>query len=232
MPLGPAFDDAVRRCRILPDLDLGLHFTLVGVPGCPPTLSAFLSRYLRGLLTPHEIATSLRRQLDTVQSQGLTITHVDSHQHLHVLPSVMRVVCSIAAEYGIGAIRLPIEGPPYAHVAPARKAQAAALKAMARLSKRYVTASGLTTSDYFSGMAVSGHLTAETLAAYVKNARPGLTEIVCHPGADNRPLGSEFDWGYDWEGETSALTSQAVGQVLVSSSAALTDWAGQTHERR
>ena len=230
MPLGPAFNDAVRRCHTLPHLDLGLHFALVGVAGCPPTLSAFLSRYMRGLLPATTIATSLRSQLDIVQRQGLTLTHLDSHQHLHALPGVMRVVCPIAAEYGIGAIRLPIDGPPRAHVSTARKAQAATLRAMALLSRRYVTAAGLTTSDYFSGMAVSGHLTPETLAAYVKNARPGLTEIVCHPGTDNQELGTAFDWGYDWEGETSALTSEEVKRTLGASGMMLTGWTGGTHK--
>lgn len=181
MPLGPAFADAVRRCRNLPGLDLGLHYTLVGVPGCPLTLSTFLSDYGRGKLPARTVATSLRRQLDMTLGQGLTLSHIDSHQHLHALPGIMRVVCPLAAEYGIGAIRLPMDGPAFAPISPGRRAQTAALRVMAQISRRYIMAAGLRTSDHFSGMAVSGHLTANTLSAYLKNARPGLTEIVCHP---------------------------------------------------
>ncbi len=205
VPLGPAFGDAVRRAQAMPALDLGLHFTLVGVRGFPPTLGAFLSGYARGAWPALRVADALRAQLDAVR--GLPISHLDSHQHLHALPGVMRVVCPLAAEHGIKAIRLPIDGPPLAHVPPARRAQAAALAAMARLARRYIAASGLHTSDHFSGMAVSGHLTAPVLAAYLQNVRGGLTEIVCHPGADNRALAEAFAWGYDWEGETAALCS-------------------------
>jgi len=205
MPLGPAFGDAVQRSQAMPTLDLGLHLTLVGVPGFPPTLGTFLADYARGVWPARRVADALRGQLDAVC--GLPISHLDSHQHLHVLPGIMRVVCPIASEYGLRAIRLPLDGPALTPVSPARRAQAAALAAMARLSRRYIAASGLRTSDHFSGMAVSGHLTVPTLAAYLQNARDGLTEIVCHPGEDNRALSQAFAWGYDWEGETAALCS-------------------------
>lgn len=205
MPLGTAFDDARRRCANLPQLDLGLHFALVGVPEAPPTLGAFLKAYALGRFPAQAIEAALRAQFDAVR--GLPLSHIDSHQHLHALPSVMRVVCRFASEHGIRAIRLPIDGPPQASVPPARRGQAAALAIMARLSRRYVTAYGLKTTDHFAGMAVSGHLTAGTLAAYLAGAKPGVTEIVCHPGADNAALTKAFDWSYDWEGEMTALCS-------------------------
>ena len=219
MPLGPAFEDAVQRSQTMPDLDLGLHFTLVGVPGFPPSLGAFLSGYLRGAWPARRVADAVRGQWDAVR--GLPISHLDSHQHLHALPSIMRVVCPLAAEYGLHAIRLPLDGPAFAPVPPARRAQAAALAAMARLSRRYIAAAGLYTSDHFSGMAVSGHLTAPTLTAYLQNARAGLTEIVCHPGLNNAALSQVYDWGYDWEGETEALCSAEARTV---SPVTLTSW--------
>ena len=222
MPLGPAFDDAVRRANSLPELDLGLHFTLVGVPGMPPTLGAFLRAYAWGQMSARTVKAHLRRQFDALG--GLPISHIDSHQHLHTLPGIMRVVCRFASQNGIRAVRLPIDGPAYAPVSPARRAQAAALAAMARLSRRSIRASGLTTSDHFSGMAVSGHLTASTFAAYLTNAQSGLTEIVCHPGADNAALSEIFEWGYDWQGELSALCSPEARAALAKDTIMLTNW--------
>lgn len=222
MPLGPAFEDAVQRAQAMPELDLGLHFTLVGLPGFPPTLGTFLSGYVRGAWPARRVADALRGQLDVVR--GLPLSHLDSHQHLHTLPGIMRVVCPLAAEYGIRAVRLPVEGPAQARVPPARRAQAAALAAIARLSRRYIAAAGLHTSDHFSGMAVSGHLTAPTLAAYLRNARDGLTEIVCHPGVNNPELSRVFLWGYDWEGETAALCSDEAQTALTSRPLTPTTW--------
>lgn len=208
MPLGPAFDDAVRRSRSLPALDLGLHFTLVGVPGLPAGLGAFFGAFLLRKITAQGVADALRRQLDAaLRTQNLPLSHIDSHQHLHAFPPIMRVVCRVAAEYGIKRIRRPQDGPPCAPVGLARRAQAAALRASSRLSGRYITAHGLRTTDHFSGMAVSGHLTPHTLAAYLSHASPGTTEIVCHPGADNAALTAQFNWGYDWQAELAAVCS-------------------------
>ena len=170
------------------------------------------------------IEAQLSRQFDAVKH--LPISHIDSHQHLHALPAIMRVVCRFASQRGIPAIRLPADGPAFAYVPPARRAQAAALAATARLSQRHITASGLRTSDHFSGMAVSGHLTAPVLAAYLRSARPGLTEIVCHPGADNSALSQVFDWGYDWQGELDALRSEEAHGALASSAVRISTWAG------
>jgi predicted glycoside hydrolase/deacetylase ChbG (UPF0249 family) len=224
MPLGPAFSDALRRVQALPSLDLGLHFTLVGVSGLPPTLGAFLADYARGWMPARVVEAHLNSQFDALG--GVSVSHIDSHQHLHALPGVMRVVCRFAAERGIPCVRLPLDGPPHARVAPGRRAQAAALAVMARLSRRYIGAYGRRTSDYFSGMAVSGHLTAPTLAAYLENACSGLTEIVCHPGADNSALAQAFDWGYDWQGERAALCSPQARAALADNSVTLTNWGG------
>lgn len=224
MPLGAAFEDAVRRCRALPELDLGLHFTLVGVPGYPPTLSAFLAAYAAGKLPPQVVADTLRRQMDAVLATGLTLTHLDSHQHLHALPGLMRVICPIAAEYGLRAIRLPQDGLAFASVSSGRRVQAAALAFMARLARRSIAANCLQTSDHFSGMAVSGHLTAPILAHYLTRAKSGLTEIVCHPGAENSVLSAVYDWGYDWEGETAALCSVEAKKAAETGEITLVGW--------
>jgi len=222
MPLGPAFEDSLHRIKSLPKLDLGLHFTLVGVPSLPPTLGAFLSAYGRGQMPASRIEAHLHRQWKAVKT--LPISHIDSHQHLHALPGVMRIVCRFASQRGIPAIRLPVDGPPFAPVPPGRRAQAAALAVMARLSRRYITAYGLRTSDHFSGMAVSGHLTGAILGAYLQNARPGLTEIVCHPGTDNRALSQVFDWGYDWQGEIAALCSVEARTALINANTEIIGW--------
>ncbi len=210
MTRGDACEDAVRRARALPSLDLGLHFCLVGVPGLPPTLDTFLADYGRGQFPASRIEHELRRQLEAaLRTHRLPISHIDAHQHLHAMPSIMRVVCRVAAAYDIPGLRLPLDGPAFAPVSPGRRAQAAALRLASRLSRRYIAASGRRTTDHFSGMAVSGHLTPSLLASYLAQARPDTTEIVCHPGTDNGALAHLYQWGYDWEGELKAVQSPA-----------------------
>jgi predicted glycoside hydrolase/deacetylase ChbG (UPF0249 family) len=211
MTLGDSADDAVRRARCLPSLGIGLHFCLVGIPGFPPSFGQFFAAALCGQFPARRIEAELKRQLDLVlRVHRLPISHIDSHQHLHALPSIMRVVCRVAAEYDIPGVRLPQDSPALASVSLARKAQTAALRAACRLSRQYISRCGRRTTDHFSGMAVSGHLTVETLHAYLRHARSGMTEIVCHPGLDNRALAALYDWQYDWEGELCALCAPSV----------------------
>jgi len=210
MTLGPALADAARRARALPALDLGLHWTLVGLPGLPPTFADFFREYARGRFPAQDLAARLRSQLNTaISTHRLDVSHIDSHQHLHAFPPLMRVLCRVAQEYQIPCVRLPQDGPALARVSAGRRAQAAALRALCLLSRSLIQNHGLRTTDHFAGMAVSGHLTGDVLAEYIRRARPGSTEIVCHPGTDNQSLSRAFAWQYDWQGELAALRAPA-----------------------
>lgn len=225
MVLGDAIEDAVRRSRQLPLLDLGLHFCLTGVPGFPPTLSRFCLASLLGRWPPGAIARALRRQLDlALLTHRLNISHIDSHQHLHALPNVMRVVCEVAPEYGIRAVRMPRELPPPAPVGPWRRMQAAALTASTRLCGPILRRSTLRTTDHFAGMAVSGRLNLAILTHFLKTAGPGVTEIVCHPGHNNGTLSARFRWGYDWETELESLCDPRLRDLIDSERIELAGW--------
>lgn len=227
MMRGEAIDGAVRLVRATPTLDIGLHFCLVGVPAMPATLGAFLAAYARGQFPASRVETQLRRELDlAVQTHKLAISHIDSHQHLHTLPPIMRAVCRVAAEYDVPCIRLPIDGAALAPIKAARRAQAAALRAVAKLSRAYIADYGRRTTDYFRGMAVSGHLSAPVLAAYCAQASPGTTEIVCHPGGFNNTLAARYNWGYDWQGELDAVCAPDVRAACRDNAVELVSWKG------
>ena len=225
MVLGKAFDDAIERTRRLPRLDLGLHFCLVGVEGLPPTLKDFTKAVLLQHLSSASIADALRRQLDmAIRKHRLAISHIDSHQHLHALPPVMQIICAVAPEYGISAIRLPRETRAHARVNLFRSVQAASLNAAARLAAGSISRSNLRTTDRFFGMAVSGSLTATKLFRFLRDADQGFTEIICHPGSDNESLRRAFPWGYDWAGELKALCDPGIRRYLRSGRVELATW--------
>lgn len=48
-----------------------------------------------------EVVSELQAQLERGLSCGLEITHVDSHQHLHVLPGIADIVLDLCSAFGI-----------------------------------------------------------------------------------------------------------------------------------
>jgi predicted glycoside hydrolase/deacetylase ChbG (UPF0249 family) len=217
---GRDFPRAAELLRDRPSLAIGVHLALVGGrPLSPPGdvrslvtrdgaflpgFGAFLRRYCAGRIHLDEVERELRRQIEALLGAGLTIRHANGHQHLHVVPRVHEVVLRLADEYGIAFLRIPIDRQPRRVKWPRRFA----LVALSRLGKaaqrRTHRHPRLRAGDGTIGIAEAGHLTVERITRLLPRVQ-GLTELVCHPGIDERALAAAFPWGYEWERETHAL---------------------------
>ncbi|HEX6998271.1 MAG TPA: ChbG/HpnK family deacetylase [Gammaproteobacteria bacterium] len=228
MANGPAFAHAVALARARPALDVGLHLTLTelepltrdspALAGAanrlPPHAVQFAARYLRGRIPLADVRRELEAQIRTALDAGLAVSHLDGHQHVHVLPGVARVVVELARAYGIRAVRCPAErvrlfmlrgGARVRRIAEQLAVGAAAVLSPLQELKRV---------DAFVGFFHGGRLTEENLTALLA-ALPngGTVELMCHPGRDDP--GSAFNaWGYRWSAETAALTSPSVRGLL------------------
>jgi len=243
LPTGRAFHHALLLAQARPRLDLGIHIALTqGRPLCQPeaipslvgpqgyllpTWRSFVKRYLAGGVRKQEIEAEMRAQIEHARQAGLRLSHLDSHQHLHMLPGILPVAAKLASEYGIGAIRYPRQRRWQSMRTrnwPARMGRAAegtALRAVCRLGAGIVKANGLLAADDFRGFREAGGWDAGALARSVSSLGPGLTEICCHPGADDG-IEERFPWGYQWEQELAALKSQEVASVVRASGVDLT----------
>ena len=112
---------AVEQAKSHPDLGVGLHFTLtLGRPVAPvqevaSLLSAngeFRSRrqqekaMLTGKVSASHICLELKAQMQRFLDFGLKPTHIDSHQHIHMMPPVFDEAVRVAASMGI-PLRMP-----------------------------------------------------------------------------------------------------------------------------
>lgn len=217
-PNGSHFEPAVELLRDRPRLEVGAHLTLVGErplspPGKIPSLvgadgwlhsgyPAFAARYALGRIRAADLETELRAQVERLLATGLPVVHLNSHQHLHVLPRVLDVVLRLAEEHGIRAVRIPNE--PEVGLTP-RGLQLAGLNALGRRARSEV--------DRTVGVRVAGHLNPARLRRCLDLVE-GVTELVCHPGLGNAELAAAYDWGYDWEEETAALMDPALPGLL------------------
>lgn len=192
---GLAFDDAVRRLRDVPSLATGVHLTLVEERPLtelhfPRKYTSFVPLYLAGAIPLRKIEYELRAQIDRVVQSGLPVSHLNGHQHLHLLPGIFGIVSRLAEEFHVPYIRIVDERGDRAPVA-----RRLAIRALSRLGRRARSSS---TNDRTIGVAEAGHITG---VIPLLDSVEGLTELVTHPGVN---VGG-YSWGYDWDAETRAL---------------------------
>ncbi len=66
--------------------------------------------YLKGKINPDEVYTEVKKQLELLTSEGFEITHLDTHQNLHILPPVYKAINKLKNEYNPKVIiRFPVE---------------------------------------------------------------------------------------------------------------------------
>jgi predicted glycoside hydrolase/deacetylase ChbG (UPF0249 family) len=190
---GAALDDAISRLRDTPTLEAGVHLTLVEERPLtkirfPKKYTSFVPLYLSRAISLDAIERELRAQIERVLATGLRVTHLNGHQHLHLLPRIFGVVRRLASEYGIGYVRIVDD-----HGGAARPLSMRVLSALGRKAQT----PGLT-NDRTIAVAIAGHL--EDVVPLLDHVE-GITELVTHPGIGV----SGYEWGYDWDRETRAL---------------------------
>ena len=230
---GAAFDDAVRIARHCPQLGVGVHLTLVGARPVLPVAEVsslldeagdfygsyplFIKRFLRGKIRLAEVERELAAQIDRIRMAGIQPSHLDSHQHLHVLPGIGGLVLDLARRFSIRAIRIPAEPVAFIGATPAtvgRLVGRGGLTMLANLFRQHAAAAGIRTSDHFYGMLAGGQLTEPAILAILRRLPPGDSELMTHPGFADESLADAFRWDYQWDAERQALTAPAVRALL------------------
>ncbi len=231
MVTGDAAGDAVARARQMPKLGVGLHLVLVdGVPVLPreeiPALVGADGRFpndvfglgVRIFCLPdarRQVAAEIRAQLEAFRRTGLALDHVNAHHHFHLHPTIQRELLRLASEFGIKAIRVPLE--------PAFAAWRAGGRGLVRWGtglieagraaalKRRLDAAGIRRNDWIFGLSDSGEMVSERMARYLELLPDGVSELYVHP-ATERP--AEYPAHYRSRGEFEALIDPAVAQII------------------
>ena len=206
---GAAFAGGVEAARSVPGLGVGVHLNLSDGPpvadretvtsllnddgefaGGPESL--LLRRARRGLLLA-EVEDEWDAQIQKVRDAGIAPTHLDGHKHVHMLPGLFEIALKLAKRHAIGAIRVSLEesslraalasgSKQNAGVVMKQGVQARGLKLLARDAREQAERAGISTANYFCGIAQTGELTREGVAQFVKSLPDGTTELMCHPG--------------------------------------------------
>jgi predicted glycoside hydrolase/deacetylase ChbG (UPF0249 family) len=198
---GAAFDDAIERLKDVPALEVGVHLALVEERPLtsirfPKKYTTFAPLYALRVISIAKIERELRAQIERVLVSGLRVTHLNGHQHLHLLPRIFALVSRLAREYAIPYVRIVDD--------LGGGERALSMRALSFLGRRARTTF---TNDHTIGVANAGHL--RDVVPMLDEVR-GVTELVTHPGVDVDGYG----WGYAWDEETRALCAPALREEL------------------
>jgi predicted glycoside hydrolase/deacetylase ChbG (UPF0249 family) len=222
------FSATVTLARELPGLKVGLHLTLVGgapvlPPGRIPSLvsrggrfreswRSLLPAWAAGRIRAKEVEAEWRAQIARAADAGIRPAHLDSHQHLHLLPALWRIALGLAREFRIPRIRLPREsGSPPPGTPVSRRLVRAAL---ARISPPAPRGGEIACSDHFFGIIETGRLDLPRLLGVLRRIPEGWSELVAHPGHPDAELLRDYRWGYSWEEEARSLVSEEAAKEI------------------
>jgi hopanoid biosynthesis associated protein HpnK len=223
--VGSAFEEAVVLARANPGLDIGLHLalveeravlgremlpTLVDETGrFPRTSGEFFRRAFLGRINWGEVEREIAAQIARFQKTGLRLSHINSHQHLHMFPPVFRIVRRLTREMDNLWIRNPM-GPwrKSPDVRMRRWVQRLGLNLTCLSVRRLYGSSLPDMPDGLYGFEVGGCLTRSALQQIARRIPDGVYELICHPGEDDTETRTRYsNWGYRWAEELEALTA-------------------------
>ncbi len=210
MANGPFFSPAVYMAFAQPALAVGCHVVLVdGSPCLRPaevpslvdpqnpssfrtTVGRFFADLLRGRVREEEIEAEAVAQIRRIQSSGITVSHIDSHKHVHAFPRVLAPLLRAASQCGVRCVRNPFE--PWWSLKATRPAgtvrrmQVHVMRTQGRAFTRLTREHGMMTADGSMGLLATGILDDSVLRGLLRAMPPGTWELVCHPGYNDRAL--------------------------------------------
>jgi predicted glycoside hydrolase/deacetylase ChbG (UPF0249 family) len=217
---GPSVEHAAVLASENPGLGVGVHLCLtrerpVTDPRNIPTIVrdgafldnpfSFMARLLSSSINKTEVEAELRAQIEKALSLGIRPTHLDGHQHMHVMPGIFPIVAKLAVQYHIPAVRFPVG--PWTGMTPVPRAlEKFFLERLTLMQRKLMDSSSLKRPDWFFGLTHTGKLDSNSLCGIIGRLPNGTSELMCHPGMKNDPLVRETGWGHGWETELAALT--------------------------
>jgi hopanoid biosynthesis associated protein HpnK len=237
-----AFPEAVDVAKSVPRLKTGCHVVLIDgepvgrdlpsltgpssiqeTPRFRSSLKDFARAAVSQQIRADEVQREVEAQIHKIKSNGIVLTHVDSHKHTHIFPHVLRPVLRAAKGCGIHAVRNPFEPMrswPGRLVMSTpgmwlRAAGVAGFHVFEVAFRRAIQEEGMKTTDGTVGIAFTGKLDQKALSAILEALPEGIWELVCHPGysdADLHAAGTRLLASR--ETELAALTSQETRSLI------------------
>ncbi|MCX5679305.1 MAG: ChbG/HpnK family deacetylase, partial [Candidatus Omnitrophica bacterium] len=180
----------------------------------PGSRVKFLQRLFSGHIDIEHVKIELKSQMDRAANSGAMITNLSSHEHLHMIPGIFRVLIGLAKEYGVRYIRVLRKeaiAPPFSLNKIFRSAVVDYFHpGMEKLLKK----SGLGAADNFLGFLDSGAVGEDVLLRMIGSIKEGVTELVAHPGFLDPEVLYHYRFHINCEEELYALTGAKAKRAI------------------
>ncbi len=197
----PAAREAIDIAKKLPNLGVGVHLNIFeghalstdklvhclldskGQFALSPSKLALLS--LGTSTIKNAVRIEFAAQIQWAIDNGLRPTHIDSHKHIHSFPVIFPMVCELAGQFGISAIRFTYEPgkvcqTPWPLPGKGGRKRAWLIRHMARIN-RLQNSSFLKTKAVL-GIAHTGKVDVDFFKAVTLYNSTEIVEVMTHPG--------------------------------------------------
>jgi len=226
MANGPKFEDTIGWLKEFPNLDIGVHLNITfgspltsGMKAClDPYGGMFQNRMktawliLSKKMPVSTVMEEWRAQIKRCISKGFKILFINSHEHMHMLPTLFKPFVALAKEFDIPFIRFT------------QPEWQITLK-FDLLFRNWILLTLMILSirnkpnNYFRlmGTGVSCQLNLEYLENIFKKMKKGVVyEFMCHPGYydKNEIVYPDLVRYHSWEEELRLLTGEHMAKLL------------------
>ena len=177
MATGSELPEALELARSY-DVAVSVHLNCVQPPflvedGFPASHSAW---FRKGAKYAEKVRNEWRSQIEKILSAGLTVSRLDSHQHVHNAAGLREVILDLAVEYGAGTVRGAVLPERF------RTPSCFILDMLGRKLVRSAVSRGIGTPDLMLGFSSSGNICSDYLESIDGSIEgDGIAELVMHP---------------------------------------------------
>jgi predicted glycoside hydrolase/deacetylase ChbG (UPF0249 family) len=239
MANGPRFAELKSWLDKIPYIDLGVHLNITYGKPLSTDYQRHLAKFkghletaaliMQNAIPVAAVKAEWRAQIERCLEAGLTISFLNTHEHIHLLPMLAGRLEELAQEYGIEHIR---------HPRPEWIGGTASFSSILRnlLMHMAIISSGVSRLKpriQMIGNLVSGKLDLNYLKRCFAGLVPGRTyELMCHPGFynPNEIQDSRLCKFHAWEQELNVLTGFGLKSLMRQRHIQLTRFSELSHK--
>jgi len=229
----PSSEHAFQLIKKNADLKVGVHLnitdgrpvlfpnkikTLVDKKGFFLDLRTLLIRIISKKINYGEVENEFRAQVKKALDQGIKITHLDGHRHIHMYPPILKRAIRVAQEVGVNKMRYSYE--PFSlylidNLFSFSFIKKGIVSFYSLLCKNLLIEDKIAFNEYFLGMSQLGAQNSDmTFKKILHLVKHGNTELICHPAYIDEELKRINPYVYPRLKELKALTNPTTKKLI------------------